>query len=120
LIYCFANSPLLYTYNMNLDPTQNWTAQSVIVTLDCELIHDISNTNVSVVNSIILDTNINLPNPNNYSLTISANSYQTQQYFRESLNDYNRVLKIQTKYLSNTGNILHANDMFITIKNSII
>lgn len=120
MIYCFANTPFSHTYNVSLDNTQTWSAQSVIVTLDYKTVYDVDNTNISIVNSVITDTNPNLPNPNNYSLTVSANSYQTQQFMKDSTSEYSRTMRLQTIFVSNTGAQQHANDLYITVKNSAI
>jgi hypothetical protein len=122
MIEVYANTPLNYTYNIALDNTLLWNAQTAVVTLDYDFILDTanSNNNLSYINSIITDTNPNLPNPNNFALTISANSYQTQQYMASSFLENEKIMLIQTIFTSNSGVVLHANNIALRVKNSVL
>ena len=121
MIDAYANVPFTYTYNLGLDGSQTWTAQTIAVTLDYATIIDASNVVMSNLNSTLINqANANLPNPNNYTLTITANGYQMQQLGANSVDPNERVLIVQTLFTSNTGSALQANNLYLRIKNSLL
>jgi len=121
MIEAYSNVPFSYTYNLFLDGSQTWTAQSVVVTLDYNIILDASNTNMSIMSSTLTNqANLNIPNPNNYTLTLSANAYQMQQLGANSTDPNERVMLLQTLFSSNTGSAIAANNQYLRIKNSLL
>jgi len=129
MIDAFANSPFSYTYNIGLDGSQSWTAQTVVVTLDYNPIllsvlnvssNTYSNVNISAISSNVGQPNTNLPNPNNFTVTISATANQMANFMAGSLDPNERVLIVQTALFGNTGGDIQANNITLRVKNSLI
>lgn len=83
----------------------------------------VANTPVDIgfLSSNLSSVNTNLPNAfNNFNLTISANSLQTSMFIANSVNIAERVLIIQTAFTSNTGQVQHATDLYLKVKNSSV
>lgn len=122
-VECFANDTLTITSDLILDNSVTWNVASQVITLDFQEIFDTSNINVGILNASltpIVPNNVIIPNSNNFTLILAANSYQTSELILGSINPYERTLIIQTVFNSNTGTIFHANNMYLRVKNAQI
>jgi hypothetical protein len=115
MIEIYVSDTLTYTSNVALSNTMTWTANSVVVNLDYNL--DANGNNIGILTSNLSPIITNLPNTINYLLTVTANSNQTSAFLANTVNPAERVLILQTQFLSNTGLVQHANSQFLRIKN---
>jgi hypothetical protein len=117
MIEIYVSDTLTYTSNVALSNTMTWTANSVVVNLDYNYILDANGNNIGILTSNLSPIITNLPNTINYLLTVTANSNQTSAFLANTVNPAERVLILQTQFLSNTGLVQHANSQFLRIKN---
>lgn len=109
-IETFANDTFTYSSNIALANNMTWTAQSICVNLDFNTIS--GGTLTTSLIPIVSTT----PNSTNYTLNISAIPSQTANLINGSINPSERVIIIQTKFTSNTGLTLNANNVYLRVK----
>jgi len=125
-IITYANDSFLYSYNVSLANNQTWSANTHLINLDYMTILGANTANtlqivdIGYLPTVLSPIITNLPNTINYSLTISANTIQTQELMANSVNPAERVLIMQTKFTSNTANVVVANNVYLKIRNVLI
>jgi hypothetical protein len=119
-VYIFAGSTLNYSINVALSNSLTWSVNTQICDLDYNLLIDQNNTNIGICQCNLVPITSNFPNSTNYTLNISANTYQTQNFMANSINPNERVLIIQTIFTSNTGIVQEANDLYLRVRQSVI
>jgi|SRR5271166_1719164 len=122
MIIIYAYDTYNYSNTISLSNSVSWTANVHTVTLDFNAITaNIGNTTVDIgylPTTLTQNVSAYPPNVNNYTFTFSANSYQTGAFIEGGVNPTERQLLIQTTFTSNTGTIQHANNLFLTVKNT--
>jgi hypothetical protein len=116
-----ANDQLTYANTITLANTLTWTGQTHVTTLEFNNVLDVSNTDIGWLITTITPIVNTLPSgTNNYTLSFSANNYQTTYFLANSVNPNERTLVIQTKYTANNGFIQDANNIYLKVKNSSV
>ena len=113
----FAGDSFSLSMNVALSNTMSWIANGLITTLDINDIF-ISNTNVGQLTANLTPIVSNLPNTINYTLTLTANASATQTWMANSVSNIERKLYLFTKFISNTGIVVHGNSAILIVKAS--
>lgn len=121
MIDIYANTTLNYFYPVVLSNTDTWTAQSHVVTLDHLPILDTNNNDIGWLSSTLVSLANNLSiSANNYLLNLTANNTQTAGFMVGTLNPNERILLLQTQFVGASGNVQQSNDIYISVKASLV
>jgi hypothetical protein len=126
MIEIYANTTFNFSNTITLSNTLTWSAQTHVVNLDFNPIIDNTNTDIGWLSSNISPiANIVTSGVNNYTLSYSANTYQTAWFANNGVNPFDRFLIIQTQISgANSANtlqvmtVMEANNILLRVLNS--
>jgi hypothetical protein len=110
----FCGSDFNYSANLSLPNNMTWSVSSWLTTTDLANLYN-GNTEIGNLTSNLQLITTNLSNNINYTLNIYAPANLTSQWIANSVSIMERVLFLNTVFVSNTGVTMIANTNIVRV-----